>query len=52
MYMYMYMYKQVTVPTVNVNRLLFENTIPGDYAIVKMDNIITYNTVYSCIDNI
>jgi len=28
---------QVTVPTVNVNRLLFENTIPGDYAIVKMD---------------
>jgi len=27
----------VTVPTLNVNRLLFENTIPGDYAIVKMD---------------
>jgi len=29
--------QKVTVPTVNVNKLLFENTIPGDYAIVKMD---------------
>mmetsp|Transcript_20803 Transcript_20803/g.46094 ORF Transcript_20803/g.46094 Transcript_20803/m.46094 type:complete len:275 (+) Transcript_20803:61-885(+) len=29
--------QKVTVPTLNVNKLLFENTIPGDYAIVKMD---------------
>jgi len=28
---------KVTVPTVNVNRLLYENTIPGDFVLLKMD---------------
>lgn len=28
---------KVTVPTVNVNRLLYESTIPGDFVILKMD---------------
>mmetsp|Transcript_47749 Transcript_47749/g.84069 ORF Transcript_47749/g.84069 Transcript_47749/m.84069 type:complete len:286 (-) Transcript_47749:87-944(-) len=28
---------QVTVPTVNLIRILYEGTIPGDYVIVKMD---------------
>jgi len=29
--------QKVTVPTVNLNRLLAEETIPGDYVLVKMD---------------
>lgn len=29
--------KKVTVPTLNLNRILFENTIPGDWVMVKMD---------------
>eukprot|EP00434_Breviolum_minutum_P027665 symbB.v1.2.024471.t1/scaffold2320.1/size82376/3 len=29
--------KQVEVETVNINRLLIENAIPGDYVILKMD---------------
>merc|ERR1719201_2188262 len=28
---------KVTVPTVNVLRMVYENTIPGDYVILKMD---------------
>lgn len=28
---------KVTVPTVNLNKILVENTIPGDYVLVKMD---------------
>lgn len=28
---------KVTVPTANLMRILYENTIPGDYVIVKMD---------------
>jgi len=28
---------KVTVPTVNLNRILFENTIPADWVMVKMD---------------
>jgi len=30
-------YKHVTVPTVNLNRILFENTIPDDWVMLKMD---------------
>lgn len=29
--------QKVTVPTSNLNRILFENTIPGDWVMVKMD---------------
>lgn len=29
--------RKVTVPTVNLNKLLAEHTIPGDYVLVKMD---------------
>lgn len=29
--------QKVTVPTANLMRILYENTIPGDYVIVKMD---------------
>lgn len=29
--------QKVTVPTANLNRILYENTIPGDWVIVKMD---------------
>jgi FkbM family methyltransferase len=29
--------QKVTVPTSNLNRILFENTIPGDWVLVKMD---------------
>mmetsp|Transcript_35829 Transcript_35829/g.65049 ORF Transcript_35829/g.65049 Transcript_35829/m.65049 type:complete len:261 (-) Transcript_35829:86-868(-) len=29
--------KQVTVPTMNVNQLIKENTIPGDWVILKVD---------------
>merc|ERR1712136_644197 len=28
---------KVTVPTINLNRLLYETTIPADWVIVKMD---------------
>eukprot|EP00929_Paragymnodinium_shiwhaense_P113396 TRINITY_DN81689_c0_g1_i1.p1 TRINITY_DN81689_c0_g1~~TRINITY_DN81689_c0_g1_i1.p1 ORF type:complete len:301 (-),score=51.90 TRINITY_DN81689_c0_g1_i1:121-969(-) len=28
---------RVTVPTININRLIMENTIPGDYVILKHD---------------
>jgi len=28
---------KVTVPTININKLIYENTIPDDYVIVKMD---------------
>mmetsp|Transcript_57287 Transcript_57287/g.123958 ORF Transcript_57287/g.123958 Transcript_57287/m.123958 type:complete len:262 (-) Transcript_57287:104-889(-) len=30
-------FTKVTVPTVNLNRILFEHTIPGDWVMVKMD---------------
>lgn len=30
-------HQKVTVPTVNLNRLIYENTIVGDYVLVKMD---------------
>lgn len=29
--------QKVTVPTVNLNKILFEETIPGDWVMVKMD---------------
>jgi len=29
--------QKVTVPTVNLNRILYENTIPSDWVMVKMD---------------
>eukprot|EP00929_Paragymnodinium_shiwhaense_P050886 TRINITY_DN2561_c0_g1_i1.p1 TRINITY_DN2561_c0_g1~~TRINITY_DN2561_c0_g1_i1.p1 ORF type:complete len:272 (+),score=75.97 TRINITY_DN2561_c0_g1_i1:79-894(+) len=29
--------QKVTVPTINLNRLIYENTIQGDYVIVKVD---------------
>jgi FkbM family methyltransferase len=29
--------EKVTVPTVNLNRILYEQTIPGDWVMVKMD---------------
>jgi len=29
--------QKVTVPTMNLNRILFEQTIPGDWVMVKMD---------------
>eukprot|EP00933_Yihiella_yeosuensis_P068093 TRINITY_DN733_c0_g1_i1.p1 TRINITY_DN733_c0_g1~~TRINITY_DN733_c0_g1_i1.p1 ORF type:complete len:260 (+),score=67.94 TRINITY_DN733_c0_g1_i1:138-917(+) len=29
--------RKVTVPTINVNQLVYENTIPGDYVILKVD---------------
>eukprot|EP00933_Yihiella_yeosuensis_P047240 TRINITY_DN42990_c0_g1_i1.p1 TRINITY_DN42990_c0_g1~~TRINITY_DN42990_c0_g1_i1.p1 ORF type:complete len:261 (+),score=73.92 TRINITY_DN42990_c0_g1_i1:82-864(+) len=29
--------RKVTVPTVNVNQMVYENTIPGDYVILKID---------------
>jgi FkbM family methyltransferase len=29
--------QKVTVPTVNLNRMLYESTIPGDWVMVKMD---------------
>lgn len=29
--------QKVTVPTVNLNRILYEETIPGDWVMVKMD---------------
>jgi len=29
--------QKVTVPTKNLNRILYENTIPGDWVMVKMD---------------
>lgn len=29
--------QKVTVPTSNLNRILFENTIPGDWVMLKMD---------------
>ena len=28
---------KVTVPTINLNRLVYETTIPADWVIVKMD---------------
>eukprot|EP00403_Amphidinium_massartii_P042716 CAMPEP_0178451490 /NCGR_PEP_ID=MMETSP0689_2-20121128/43716_1 /TAXON_ID=160604 /ORGANISM="Amphidinium massartii, Strain CS-259" /LENGTH=325 /DNA_ID=CAMNT_0020077087 /DNA_START=1 /DNA_END=978 /DNA_ORIENTATION=+ len=30
-------HQQVVVPTMNLNRYLYENTIPGDWVMVKMD---------------
>eukprot|EP00929_Paragymnodinium_shiwhaense_P050887 TRINITY_DN2561_c0_g2_i1.p2 TRINITY_DN2561_c0_g2~~TRINITY_DN2561_c0_g2_i1.p2 ORF type:complete len:323 (+),score=108.67 TRINITY_DN2561_c0_g2_i1:71-1039(+) len=29
--------QKVTVPTVNLNRMVYENTIPGDWVLVKVD---------------
>merc|ERR1719240_1016859 len=29
--------QKVTVPTANLMKILYENTIPGDYVILKMD---------------
>jgi len=29
--------QKVTVPMVNINRLIYENTIPGDWVLLKMD---------------
>eukprot|EP00929_Paragymnodinium_shiwhaense_P050888 TRINITY_DN2561_c0_g3_i1.p1 TRINITY_DN2561_c0_g3~~TRINITY_DN2561_c0_g3_i1.p1 ORF type:complete len:293 (+),score=88.77 TRINITY_DN2561_c0_g3_i1:75-953(+) len=29
--------QKVTVPTININRLVYENTIPGDWVLLKVD---------------
>eukprot|EP00933_Yihiella_yeosuensis_P068094 TRINITY_DN733_c0_g1_i2.p1 TRINITY_DN733_c0_g1~~TRINITY_DN733_c0_g1_i2.p1 ORF type:complete len:261 (+),score=75.78 TRINITY_DN733_c0_g1_i2:138-920(+) len=43
--------KKVTVPTLNVNRLVYENTIPDDYVILKVDIESAEYEVVPCLAN-
>lgn len=43
--------QKVTVPTMNLNRILFEQTIPGDWVMVKMDIEGSEFDVLPCVAN-